>query len=37
MKRAAELCGVDFAREEKLEEGKAVLRPFASSPITPVR
>jgi alanyl-tRNA synthetase len=22
MKRAAELCGVDFAREEKLEEGK---------------
>src|SRR2546430_9727053 len=22
MKRAAELCGVDFAREEKIEEGK---------------
>src|SRR5689334_23676793 len=22
MKRAAELCGVDFTREEKLEEGK---------------
>ena len=27
LKRAAELCGVDFAREEKLEEGRGGASP----------
>jgi len=31
MKRAAELCGVDFEREKKLEEGKAEPHLYALS------
>jgi len=37
MKRAAELCGVDFQREETLEEGRGGARLCVSSRITLVR